>query len=478
MSNEPTFYWYDLETFGTESKYHRIAQFAGVRTDQALNIIEEPLVMYNRPSSDFLPDPMSCLITGISPQMTLEKGLPESVFVRNILDKFSVPNTCVVGYNNIRFDDEFMRYAFYRNLLDPYEREWKDNNSRWDIIDMVRATYALRPEGIQWPVRDMGLPSFRLEDLTVANGIPHERAHDAYSDVLATINMAKLIKEKQPKLYDFVLNHRDKHAAAKYLDTARRPAVAHISGMYKSENGCMAVVMPVAKHPINKNGTIVIDLSYDPSQLDKMSVREIHDLIYTANEDLPDGAARIPVKTVHLNRCPIIVPINVLTDDICKQYHLDLHRCYQHRDSILNNKSIADKLRKVFAEKRDYGVQDVDECLYNGFFSGDDKEKMADIRTRDTAALKDFVMPFNDPRLPELVFRYRARNFPETLNADELARWNEHRLTRLRGEAGDVPLTLQAFAQKLSELRSNSEITAAEIVILDQLSAYVESVAA
>jgi len=476
MASENSLYWYDLETFGLDSKYHRIAQFAGVRTDMDLNIIEDPLVMYCRPSADFLPDPVSCMITGITPQQTLSQGLSEFEFVSKVFEKFSQPNTCVVGYNNIRFDDEFMRYAFYRNLYDPYEREWRDNNSRWDIMDLVRACYALRPAGINWPFREAGLPSFKLEDLTVANEISHEKAHDAYSDVVATINMAKLIKQKQPKLYDFVFNHRDKHSVARFLDTVRRPAVLHISGMYKSANGCMAVVMPVVKHPINKNGIVVLDLSYDPSHLDQWSIDEMRELIYSSSEDLPEGSERIPVKTIHLNRCPFVAPINTLNDEICKQYNIDLNQCYNNRQIILSNKSIGDKLRKIFSEKKDYGQQDVDESLYNGFFSSEDKAKLADLRLRSGDAFKNFDLPFADERLAELVFRFRARNYPEALSDDERSRWKEHCAARLNGKSGEVPMTLGEFQTRIGELKLTQGLSEKQMDVLSQLESYAGDV--
>ena len=185
-------YWYDFETFGNNPRRDRASQFAGIRTDEDLNIIGDPLVMYCKPANDFLPNPMACLITGITPQLTLEKGIAEAEFTRRILEEFAQPGTCVAGYNSIRFDDEVTRQLLYRNFHDPYEREWKNGNSRWDIIDMVRLCAATRPEGIEWPKKEDGSNSFRLEELTKANGITHAEAHDALSDVLATIEFAQV----------------------------------------------------------------------------------------------------------------------------------------------------------------------------------------------------------------------------------------------------------------------------------------------
>src|SRR5690606_22124338 len=143
----------------------------------------EPLVIYCQPTEDMLPQPEACLITGITPQKAKSEGIREVEFIRLIHEQFSKPDTCVAGYNSIRFDDEVTRNTLYRNFFDPYAREWQNGCSRWDLIDVMRLAYALRPDGIQWPTREDGLPSFRLEDLTRANGVEHEAAHDAMSDV-------------------------------------------------------------------------------------------------------------------------------------------------------------------------------------------------------------------------------------------------------------------------------------------------------
>jgi exodeoxyribonuclease-1 len=165
-----TFLWHDYETFGVVPRRDRPAQFAGVRTDAELNEIGEPLMIYCKPAPDYLPSPESCLITGITPQLCLERGLPEHEFAARIEAACSQPGTIGVGYNTIRFDDEVTRFLFWRNLIDPYGREWQNDCGRWDLLDVVRLCYALRPEGIEWPKKEDGTQSFRLEDLARANG--------------------------------------------------------------------------------------------------------------------------------------------------------------------------------------------------------------------------------------------------------------------------------------------------------------------
>src|SRR5690606_6786317 len=218
-------------------------------TDAEFNEIGEPVTWYCRPADDFLPHPQACLVTGITPQQARRRGLPEAEFAGQIEALMSVPGTCSVGYNSVRFDDEVSRHLFYRNLIDPYAREWQNGNSRWDLIDIVRAFHALRPEGIEWPHREDGAPSFRLEDLTAANGIEHAGAHDALADVRATIALARLLRERNVNLFDYLLSLRNKRQVAKRLDVVSRKPVLHISRRYPASRACGALVLPLTVHP-------------------------------------------------------------------------------------------------------------------------------------------------------------------------------------------------------------------------------------
>ena len=427
-----TFYWYDFETFGVDPRRDRASQFAGVRTDAQLNIIGDPLVIYCKPANDFLPNPIACLITGISPQQAQAEGLIESEFIRQIHHEFNEPETCVVGYNSIRFDDEVTRQLLYRNFYDPYEREWKNGNSRWDIIDMVRLCAATRPDGINWPVKEDGSNSFRLEELTKANGIDHGRAHDALSDVIATIEVAKLIKKTQPKLFDYALSLRNKKKVQAELDLTSKKPVLHVSMMYPAKLGCLALVMPICLHPTNNNGVIVYDLREDPSVWLDLDVAEIKQRIYTSNENLPDGVRRIPLKTVHINKCPVITSIAVLSDEQAGKFEIDKDQCLNHWQTLMSNPSAWRKVSDVFKDEFGDKEQDPDYSIYSGgFFSESDKSLMKTIRQTSAKDLARIDMPFRDKRLKEMLFRYRARNFPETLNTEERQAWEEFRLARL-----------------------------------------------
>lgn len=473
MNNSKSIYWYDLETFGINSKRDRISQFAGIRTDEDLNIIDEPLIMYCKLSDEILPEPMSCLVTGILPDTVNEKGIPEPLFIEKILQQFIVPNTCVTGYNNIRFDDEFIRNTLYRNFYDPYEREWKNGNSRWDIIDMVRLTRAMRPSGIEWPTNDDGTPSFRLELLTAANGISHEAAHDAMSDVYATIELARLIKDKQSKLFKFVYENRSKTKISRLLDVRERVPVLHVSSKYSAEKSCIAVVAPIAMHPVNKNAIIVYDLSVDPRQLLELGKEEIKRLLFLPSEELNEGEERIPLKAVHINKCPVLVPLSTLDGESAKRLKIDLNICRQNLNTINNANKLHEKIRKLYMNPTFETPEDPEFKLYNGFFNDNDKRNMMSVnelaKNEKISELSD--VHFEDQRLRELLIRFRARNFPDSLSDEEMTIWQEYRIARLVDDELDT-LTLRAFREKIEELTNSQDLSEEGITILRKLREY------
>ena len=428
VSQQPSFYWHDYETFGLNPGIDRPAQFAGVRTDLDFNLISEPNEWYCRIPRDYLPNPMACLITGITPQITIQKGLFENEFIKNINNAFSHPETCVIGYNNIRFDDEVTRFTLYRNFLEPYQREWKNNCSRWDIIDLVRACYALRPEGMNWPVDDNGIPSFRLELLTKENGLSHDQAHDAMSDVYATIALAKLLKEKQPKLFNYCFNLRKKENVLTQLKVGSGVPLMHVSGMFPAKQGCISYILPIAMHPTNKNSVIVIDLAKNIQNLVSLSIDEIIKYLYSASDNLPDGIIRPAIKLIHINKCPFIAPAKTLSAERAAELNIDLKQCRESLDFVKQHPELTEKLMKVFDTEKTYlKPASVEEMLYSGgFFSYKDKAKISAISEMGMQQLATSTFKFDDPRLSTLLWHYRARNGEQYLSEEEIERWRNH----------------------------------------------------
>lgn len=476
-----TFLWHDYETFGLQTRRDRPAQFAAIRTDDQLNEIGEPIMLYCQPAPDYLPNPQSCLITGITPQLCLERGVPEAAFAAQIEAAFSEPGTIGVGYNTIRFDDEVTRFLFWRNLIDPYAREWQNNCGRWDLLDVVRTAYALRRDGIVWPLHE-GRPSFRLEHLTAANGLVHEAAHDALSDVRATIALARLIRQHQPRLFDFCLGlHKKERAIAEIAAPQLRPFL-HVSGMFAAERGCLAMMWPLAVHPTNKNEILAWDLAHDPRQLLELDADTIRLRLFSKADALPPDTPRLPIKSIHLNKSPMVFGnLKTLSEEMRTHWGLQMEDALAHASSaaatpdlcLPATAAMTALWREVF-QRPPAEAADVDEDLYGGFLGTADRRQLDALRAlpADRLALEKPV--FDDARLEELLFRYRARNFPETLSDAEQQRWEEHRVARLfDGEAG--ALTVEALFDAIDQLSDG--IDAEGEAVLGALYDYAESIA-
>lgn len=479
-----TLYWHDYETFGADPSRDRPVQFAGLRTDLDLNTLGEPLVRFARPANDCLPHPRAALVTGISPQMALENGVIEKDFIADIHSELARPGTCGVGYNSLRFDDEVTRYTLYRNFWDPYAREWQNGNSRWDIIDLLRTAYALRPDGIEWPLRDDGLPSFRLEELTAANGISHTDAHDALADVQATIAIARLVRARQPRLYAYLFEHRGKRSVLRLLDIDAMKPLLHVSGMFGAKRHNIALIVPLAVHPTNRNEIICYDLGIDPAPVLELSAREIGQRLFSPTSELPAGSERPGLKTVHANRCPVLVTAKMADSKtaerlgICSatcRKHLAVLRAFRER----NPRQFLQKIQEIFALRRFDEITDPERMLYSGgFFSARDKDLMESVRNGDAAELASSTFAFEDARLSEMLFRYRARNYPDSLEPEELARWEEYRFERLTNPAAGASICMEEYMEVIDSLLSSGELNAQQQALVTQLQEYGDALLA
>jgi len=467
-------FWYDYETTGINPRSDRALQVAGIRTDAELNEIDEPVNLYCRPSEDILPHPAACLITGITPRQLAEQGLAEADFMTRVHAQLSRPGTCGAGYNTLRFDDEVTRYSLYRNFFDPYAREWQGGNSRWDLIDVVRAAYALRPQGIVWPEED-GRVTLRLERLTAANGIDHGHAHEALSDVRATIALARLIREKQPKLYDWLFELRSKQ---RVLDQIRllQPMV-HISGRFSAARHYLGVVLPLAWHPRNRNALIVCDLSQDPRPLLDLDADTLRQQLYIRHEERGEGQLPVPLKLIHVNRCPVVAPLKVLRGEDQQRLQLDMALYEARRQQLSDTQEVwRDKVQALYAGEDFAPSEDPEQQLYDGFIGDRDRRLCEQVRSADPEQLARLQLPFDDERLPELLFRYRARNFPGSLSEEEQQRWRTFCRQRLTEAAWGAPNTLADFTEQLMKCLPNA--TPAQRQVLEQWQDYAQSLCA
>lgn len=466
-----SFLFYDLETFGINPRQSRIAQFAAIRTDSELNEIDEPISFFVKPANDVLPSPAATLVTGITPQYALQHGVNEAAAFARIMEEMARPETCSAGYNSLRFDDEFIRYGLYRNFYDPYEREWRGGNSRWDMLDALRMMHALRPDGITWRQREDGKgSSFKLEHLAEDNGLRIGEAHEALSDVRALIGVGKLFKRAQPKLWEYALRLRDKRFAASLLDTFAMTPVLHISQRYPAERLAAAPILPLAVHPHIATRVIAFDLSAEPDALLELDAATIAERLYLRHDQLQEGQVRVPLKEVHTNKCPALVRWDHLREADFVRLAIDPDTVLARAERIrAAGPALAEKMRQVFVRERMAGAQDVDAALYDGFMAEGDKRLQTQVRGTPPHLLASAQYAFRDARLPELLFRYRARNWPEQLLPAEQPQWREFRKQRWLEQDPSTEGSLPHFQNEITRLREEHADAPQKLHLLEQL---------
>jgi len=472
-----TFFWFDLETFGRNPGYDRIAQFAGVRTDEDLRIIGEPVMLYGKLSPDYLPDIDACLITGITPQAANKAGIPEAELIEKIDNHLSVPNTCAVGYNSIAFDDEFIRNLYYRNLRDPYAREWENGNSRWDLIDLTRAVRDLRPKGINWPPKENGNVPVRLELLTKANGIDHEESHDALSDVYATIGLARLLKDRQPRLFDWALRHRGKKAIRSFVEEADGAPLIYTGYANFGSRGNTGLIYPISYSPAQPNTFHAFDLSADPQPLLDLEIEAVCGLAFPSQLESGEfDAGRIPLKRIITSKCPFLAPMSELTDKAAQRLGINVHLAVDRCQRLREDDGLAEKALSFFPRRREASQtaekKDADFKIYDGFFPDEDRQALELILRNPPEELKKLDYHFKDARIPEMIQRYIGRNFPELLNGEELRQWRNFCASRLKNPPLAGVLDLNSFKVQLGKRKTEAEPLA--LKILQELEDYAE----
>lgn len=425
------FLWYDLETYGRDPRRSRIAQFAAIRTDEDLCEVETPISLFCQPADDLLPSPVATAITGISPIKARAEGLIEAEFMGRVLDIMAQPGTCSVGYNSLRFDDEFVRFSLYRNFYDAYEREWRNGNTRWDLLDVLRLAYALRPEGLIWPKREDGMASFRLEDLAEANGVRSGMAHEALSDVRALIGLARLLKDAQPRFWDYVLRLREKREVRALCDLVGHTPLLHVSGRFPAAQRHAALVAPLAVHPKMATRIVAFDLGTDPILFEDLDVDTLAERLFTPKAALPEGVQRLPLKEIQSNRCPALLPLSHTRPAELATLGLDAEVAQARAAWLAAHPEFIARCAAVFARERDFGPADPDGDLYGGFVSDSDKRWFPRIRSAAATDLPRFADELQDPRLKALLFRYQARNWPDSLSPEQHEAWQSLRRDRL-----------------------------------------------
>jgi exodeoxyribonuclease I len=466
---KPTFLWYDYETFGTRPHRDRPVQFACLRTDENFQAVDEPIVLFCRPPMDRLPAIGACLVTGITPQQALKEGLPENEFATRIFRELNQPGTCSIGYNSTAFDNPLTRFLFWRNFLPPYEHEWKNDASRFDLINLSRATAAYRPSEIIWPLNDKGKTSFRLEDLTKANGISHAKAHDALDDVYALMEWGKLIHSKEPKLFEYGLALRNKDKVAAFPPLLENRIFLYTQSFFDATYFATSAVSRVAPHPQNKNSHIVFDLRQDPESLLDENIETLRQRLFSSKKDLPEGHERPALSELRINGAPFLAPTGFLKDqNVAQRLSLDPQILQSRHDRLHASNQLSKKVQALY-ERQPQEEKPPQEDLYGGFVSRDDQNicrRIQNIAPTELGSLED---QFDDPRLGPMLFSYRAENFLETLSDDEKIRWYSHCRSALHDKNEAGVSAFEHYTEELEQVTTVHATDARKIEVLASL---------
>lgn len=471
--NASTILWHDYETFGVNPKVDFPVQFAAIRTNLDLDIIEDKanINWLCKIPLDYLPHPQACLITGITPYFSLNKGLSEPEFANRIFLQMMRPNTCVVGYNSMKFDEEVTRHLLYRNLFPVYEREYKNNNSRWDVIDLVRACYALRPEHINWPVYDDHSPCFKLEELTKANDIGHDAAHDALSDVHATIALTKLIKTHHPKLFDYYWQLRSKHKVNNLLQQFQSNIFVYVGGYIPAIHGCCTIIMPVCEHPENQNSILCIDLLRPIAVFEKNQQAELKQIVFDSSIERLNKPGLLNIA---VNKSPFVAPVKTLSETRARDLCIDVELAIKNYKKLADKPFLRSLCQSVFASDQTRKIpSNVDEQLYTSDFpSSADKTLMETVRHAVPEQLAVYSQQFESEHLNRLLFQYRARNYPNLLDESEMKSWQQHIEFRFTQSNKKECLSLDEYFNSIAELSHQYQQHPDKLSILQSLERY------
>ena len=468
-----TFFFYDLETSGFSARYDRIMQFAGQRTNDELELIGQPVNLLVKLTDDILPSPGAVLTTHITPQMTVADGISEADFCRYFLEQVATPDTTILGYNSTRFDDEFIRHTLWRNFHDPYQWAWAEGRDRWDLLDVTRLVRALRPEGINWPTKrvaetDQLITTVNLVDMAKCNGFENDNAHDALADVKALISLARLLRQSQPTMWRYLLDHHDKCSILNIITPGQPKPFVYASGRYSSsyQKTTVATVVAEGRTP---NSYLVWDLRYDPADFTSLSEAEIlSNLTADRATRRQDDFVPIPIKELSINKCPAIAPLGVLDSASEVRISLSQAEAMKHYHQLNSQAGLIKRLTGAWCKHPAFPpASDVEGKLYDSFTPKSDQTKIRLVAAADSTGLADLHPNFTDERLDELLFRYKARQYPASLSESEEKRWQKLRRVKLERE-------LPAYLSELSKLASSP---AADQFILEELQLWAESIA-
>ena len=472
--------WYDYETSGRDAAVDRPVQLGWQVTDPGMEPVADAESLLVRLPDDVLPSPGAMLVHQILPDVHQRDGISEAELAKH-LEQLIAPRTLVAGYNSRGFDDKFTQHIFYRCLRDPYAWQYADGRGRFDLYPVVLTYFVLAPESIRWPEDHDGRPRFKLDRIGPLNQLDQglKRAHDASSDAAVTARLARQLALHDPDLFATCLKRIDKHFVTDQIRAdGRSEGFLEVTSFAGWDQGFVRDLWIPFRLSERSNDYVAFDLNYDPQQVMTNLIGLVERYSIDRSE-LRKQVRAMGIHTIRINAQPMLFRRATLEphiksrleafgrDEVRQNQHLDV---WQHIQESPAFKQLYQLAVQVLVETEQALPDDVDFGLYAGkFLSTHDKDLLASLPLMDPEALSQWTQSFDDPRYDTLLFRYRARNFPQSLTQSEWKLWQKTRREKLMG----VHSTKTQASRVQDELVAITQRTDLEPHQIEQLEQFV-----
>jgi len=423
-----TYLFYDTETTGLSRCFDQVVQFAAIRTDARFRELErQELLIRLRP--DVVPAPRAFLTHRI-PLQRCQQGVTESEGIATIHRLLNEPGTTSLGYNTLGFDDELLRFSFYRNLLNPYSHQHANGCGRMDLYPMTVAYYLFDKSDLTWP-QSNDTASFKLEALSLANHLAEGQAHDAMTDVEATLELARRLAKEQP-VWHYLAGYSSRQQSAQRIsklppwpsgapsDHGADRLGLLIDGRFGAAANFITPVLGLGRHHHYRNQTRWLRL--DQPELTAATVESIADSAW--------------VVTIKPGEPGLLLPWLGRYQHLLTEPRTTL--CQQNLARLAAEPGLLQAIRQHNLEFTwpDIPGLDLDAALYQaGFFSDQELTLGAELRAAPAAEKSAIAAQFPTPNSRLLAQLLVARNYPEVASSDDLALLDS-RLQSLGHESG------------------------------------------
>lgn len=473
MSISQSYLFYDLETSGLSPYFDQVYEFAAIRTDLHFQEIERHSFLV-RPTIDIIPTPDAVITHRLSIQALMKEGMAENQAIQKIHEILNQPGTISLGYNTLSFDDEFLRFNFFRHLRTSYTHQFANGCRRMDLFPLLLFYYHFRFDSLTWPPRDEeGGISLKLDKISQANHLASGAAHRAMVDVEASLALAKRLAQDE-KMWSYLLGFFNKATEGERLAKLPYVLIDHIAYPhallldaklgYKQD--FQAPVLCLGQHWHYKNQTIWLRL--DDERL-LAGDSEVIPSLWPIKKKSAEPPFMLPPESRFIRFAPE-------RQEVANQvFHL-----FQEKPQFFKaiQAALLDYTYPVYPET------DVDARLYQrSFFSPEDTVQMRHFHAQQPEVQAHFYKQFKDLDLQSMALRYLGRFYPASL---DFAAQADFRLYLERVEGKDLTVfpsilgykqeaktTCEAALLRIEEVRKEKILDEEQLAVLEDLERYL-----